>query len=124
MDGIEINEFFYNGFPTNWTMWTFCLIMFLYFLALSFEEEEMNIFYHKSEFWSHHPIYSINKQVTDMATKTKKMAFLFVRMLSQLLFMSLFNRFFSYTHLAIKLVLFPLGGIVWSIIPVYLIGMI
>lgn len=52
------------------------------------------------------------------------MAFLWVRMLSQLLFMSLFTRFFSYTHLAIRLLLFPLGAIFWSYIPVYFIGVL
>lgn len=38
--------------------------------------------------------------------------------------MSLFNRFFSDTNLAIKLILFPLGAIVWSFVPVYLVGLI
>lgn len=82
VNGIHIDEYFYNGFPTNWTMWLFVLLLFMYFLVLSFEDDEMNILYHKTEYWSHHPAYSINKQTSDIATKNKKMAFLWVRMFS------------------------------------------
>lgn len=105
-------------------MWTFIFLSMMYFLVGSFEAEEMDIYYHKQEFWSHHPAYSINKQTSEIVTKYQKLGFLFMRIASQLLFMSLFNRFFSYTHLAIRLILFPLGGIAWSYIPTYILGVL
>lgn len=124
VEGIPFGDYFYNGFPRNWTMWTFMFLIFMYFLVISFENDEMSTYYHKTEYWSHHPAYSINKQTTEIASKIKKMAFLWTRTFAQLLFMSLFNRFFSYTHLAIRLILFPLGAIAWSLIPIGIIGWI
>lgn len=42
-------------------MWVFIFLLFMYFLVVSLESEEMSINFHKEEHWSHHPAYSINK---------------------------------------------------------------
>lgn len=49
---------------------------------------------------------------------------MWVRMGSQVLFLSLFTRFFSYTHLAIRLILFPLGALAWSFFCTFLMGIL
>lgn len=103
-------------------MWLFVFLLVMYFTVGSFESDEMDIYYHKKEFWSHHPAYSINKLVTYMVSKNMKLAIFFTWIASCMLFLSLFNRFFSYTHLAIRLILFPLAAITWSYIPTLILG--
>lgn len=61
-------------------MWLWIFMMMMYFLVGSFESDEMDIFYHKDEPWSHHPAYSIKNQVTVIVTKYQKLAFMWVRM--------------------------------------------
>lgn len=113
LDDLPVGDFYYNGFPANYTMWLFIFLMMMYFMVGSFESEEMDPFYHKDEPWSHHPAYSINKQITPIVSKYQKLVFMWVRMGSEVLFLSLFTRFFTYTHLAIRLILFPLGALTW-----------
>lgn len=117
--GSTVQDYYVNGHTTNWTMWTFIFLMMLFFLIFAFANEDMDMRFHKEERWSHHPVYSITYMTSGMFTKLNRLTILFVVIVSELLFLSLFNRFFSDTHLAIKLTLFPLGAVAWSLIPEY-----
>lgn len=87
----------------------------------AFSSEDMEPYYNQESKWSHHPFYSIRHLTTDIYTKLQRLTILFIHIVSYFIFISLLTRFISDdAHLAIRLIVYPIGALFWSIIPVYI----
>lgn len=58
-EDIKLNNFFENSLPRNWAFWLFIFILMSFFLVSVFQDENMDVYYHKDISWSHHAIYSL-----------------------------------------------------------------
>ena len=116
-----IDDYYYNGATTNWAYWLFIFIMMSYFMINAFSSDDMSLYYHKETKWSHHPVYSIHHLTLDIFTKLMRLSILFVYISSFFLFIAIFTRAFgSEAHLAVRLIIYPIGAVIWALIPVYL----
>ena len=100
-------------------MWV-CIILWIglfFFASISNETYEM-VKVAKNRL-THHPLYSIMTFHTNIQTKLSRVALLFLRFMSGMFFMSIFNRAISSAHTAILIILVPFGAAIYA----WLIGL-
>ena len=119
MDSTISSDYFENQFPRNYTFWIYVILQFFLFLCGSIASEETNEDQVKQNKWTHHPIYSIWTYHTSIQTKLSWIALVFLRLVSGLFFVSIFNWAISSAHTALLLILIPFGATIYA----WIIGM-
>jgi len=118
----ELSDYFKSSATKNWAIWLMVFFIMGYFLTTALQDDEMDMYFHKEEVWSLHPVYSVRHHVSDWFTKNQRMAILFMQICVMSTYLALFTRYFHDENLGLRLTVFPFSSAFVGILVAYISG--
>ena len=114
--GYAVDDYFLNDVSYNWALWVLVFYMLgFFFTALCFEDN-IPIDYAAESNWSFHPMSSIYARGSNIYTKQSRLANYYFFITSLSFFIALMLIRWEEKHLAIRLLVFPVFGVIFGLI--------
>lgn len=118
----ETGQYFINTFSYNWALWVFVFVTLSYFLISVFFENSIPSKYIEESNWTLHPFVSVATRGSEIYTKKSRFAQLALEFSSIIFLSALLTNEYPDSNVGIRVVLFPLFGIIFGSVVSYIGG--